>query len=215
MEPVFERLREEMVQRQVVERGIRTPALLAALRCVRRERFVPADLAEQAYEDRPLPIGEQQTISQPYIVAYMLEALGLQGTERVLEVGTGSGYSAALLAQLARRVFTIERHARLARAAGARLAREGISGVELRIGDGTLGWPEAAPFDAIVVAAGGPRVPRALKQQLAPGGRLLIPVGVERGLQRMLRVTRLGPARFEEEALLGVHFVPLVGAGGW
>ncbi len=215
MEPEYERLREAMLQRQIVERGIRSPALLAALRSVRRERFVPLELAEQAYEDRPLPIGEQQTISQPYIVAYMIDALGLRGGERVLEVGTGSGYAAALLARIAGCVFTIERRRDLARSARERLAREGIANVEVRQGDGTLGWPEAAPFDAISVAAGGPCVPPALKQQLARGGRLLIPVGVEPDLQRIVRVTNTGPARFVEEPLLDVHFVPLVGAQGW
>jgi protein-L-isoaspartate(D-aspartate) O-methyltransferase len=211
----YERLREEMVQRQIAARGIHSEQVLAALRKVRREGYVPSYLGEFAYEDSPLPIEEEQTISQPYIVAYMIDALGLRGGERVLEIGTGSGYAAAVLAEIAGHVYTIERHAGLARAARARLARDGYLNVQVRHGDGTLGWPEAAPFDAIVVAAGGPCVPEALRRQLAVGGRLVIPVGKEVGLQKLVRVTRAGPARFDEERLTDVRFVPLVGAEGW
>jgi len=175
---------------------------------------VAADLGEFAYEDRPLPIEEQQTISQPYIVAYMIDALGLRGGERVLEVGTGSGYVAALLAGIAAQVFTIERHAELARSARARLLRDGCANVEVRHGDGTLGWPEAAPFDAIVVSACAALVPEALRLQLADGGRLVIPVGPQVEKQKLVRIARVGPAQFEEQALTDVRFVPLVGAGG-
>jgi protein-L-isoaspartate(D-aspartate) O-methyltransferase len=215
LEPDYERARTEMVRSQVEARGIHSPLVLAALRHVPRERYVSAEFAGQAYEDRPLPIEDEQTISQPYIVAYMLEALGLRGGERVLEVGTGSGYATALLAEIGSRVCTIERHAGLARSARARLEREGLCNVELRHGDGTLGWPEAAPFDAILVSAGGPHVPEALKRQLAPGGRLVMPVGSQRRVQHLVRVTRTGPESFEEQRLTDVHFVPLVGAEGW
>jgi protein-L-isoaspartate(D-aspartate) O-methyltransferase len=215
VEPDYERLREEMVREQIAARGILSEPVLAALRRVPRERYVPPALRRHAYEDRPLPIGEGQTISQPYIVAYMLEALGLRGGERELEIGTGSGYAAALLAGIAAQVYTIERKEELARTARERLAGEGLANVELRQGDGTLGWPEEAPFDAILVSAGGPRIPEALEQQLAPGGRLLIPVGPERDQQRLVRVTRAASGLCTEEPLTGVHFVPLVGAGGW
>jgi protein-L-isoaspartate(D-aspartate) O-methyltransferase len=214
LESDFDRLREQMVQRQIAARGIGSPLVLAAMRKVRREAFVAADLGEFAYEDRPLPIEEQQTISQPYIVAYMIDALGLRGGERVLEVGTGSGYVAALLAGIAAQVFTIERHAELARTARARLVRDGCANVEVRHGDGTLGWPEAAPFDAIVVSACAALVPDALRLQLADGGRLVIPVGTAVDRQKLVRIARVGPARFEEQALTEVRFVPLVGAGG-
>jgi protein-L-isoaspartate(D-aspartate) O-methyltransferase len=211
----YDRLREQMVQRQIAARGIRSKAVLDAMRKVRREGFVPSYLGEFAYEDSPLPIEEEQTISQPYIVAYMIDALALRGGERVLEIGTGSGYAAAVLAEIAARVYTIERHEGLARTARARLAQDGYTNVEVRHGDGTLGWPEEAPFDAIIVAAGGPCVPEALQRQLAVGGRLVIPVGKQVGLQKLVRVTRSGPARFEEEELTDVRFVPLVGAEGW
>ncbi len=148
-----------MVRRQIAARGVRSPAVLGAMRKVRREGFVPSYLGEFAYDDAPLPIEEEQTISQPYIVALMVEALALEGHERVLEIGTGSGYAAAVLAEVAREVYTIERHELLARSAELRLAEQGYGQVHVRCGDGTLGWPERAPFDAIVVAAGGPSVP--------------------------------------------------------
>ncbi|HEM46220.1 MAG TPA: protein-L-isoaspartate(D-aspartate) O-methyltransferase, partial [Alphaproteobacteria bacterium] len=179
----FTTQREEMVRRQIEARGVRAKAVLDAMRTVRREGFVPSYLGEFAYDDTPLPIEEEQTISQPYIVAFMIEALELAGDERVLEIGTGSGYAAAVLAEIAREVYTIERHEGLARTAAARLAEQGYGRVHVRCGDGTLGWPEAAPFDAIVVAAGGPRVPASLREQLAIGGRLVIPVGDQVGLQ--------------------------------
>jgi protein-L-isoaspartate(D-aspartate) O-methyltransferase len=211
----FDTLRQRMVERQIAARGIRSPRLLAAMGKVQREGYVPTYLGEFAYEDTPLPIEEEQTISQPYIVAFMLDALELSGDERVLEIGTGSGYAAAVLAELAREVFTIERHELLARTAGRRLKRDGYANVHIRHGDGTVGWPEEAPFDAIVVAAGGPAVPAALREQLAVGGRLVIPVGETVGLQKLVRVTRLGAGRYREEELADVRFVPLVGREGW
>jgi protein-L-isoaspartate(D-aspartate) O-methyltransferase len=204
-----------MVEQQIASRGVRSPLVLAAMGNVAREGYLPSYLGEFAYEDAPLPIEEEQTISQPYIVAFMIEALELSGGERVLEVGTGSGYAAAVLAEIAGEVYTIERHGTLARDAERRLARDGYRNVHVRQGDGTLGWPEAAPFDAIVVAAGGPKVPESLREQLAVGGRLVIPIGEVVGLQKLVRVTRTSATRFEEEDLGGVRFVPLIGSEGW
>jgi protein-L-isoaspartate(D-aspartate) O-methyltransferase len=211
----FDRLRERMVERQIAARGVRSRAVLAAMRRVKREGYVPSYLGEFAYEDTPLPIEEEQTISQPYIVGFMVEALQLRGGERVLEIGTGSGYAAAVLAEIAGEVYTIERHESLARTAEERLSRDGYANVHVRCGDGTLGWPEAAPYAAIVVAAGGPEVPKSLRTQLALGGRLVIPVGEVVGLQKLVRVTRTGPDEYEEVDLADVRFVPLVGAQGW
>jgi protein-L-isoaspartate(D-aspartate) O-methyltransferase len=211
----YRQLREQMVAGQIAARGIASPRVLAAMRTVRREGYVPSYLGEFAYEDTPLAIEEEQTISQPYMVAFMVEALALQGGERVLEIGTGSGYAAAVLAEVAGEVFTIERHERLAAKARERLQRDGYLKVHVRHGDGTLGWPEQAPFDAIVVAAGGPEVPAALRQQLTVGGRLVIPVGPTPGLQKLVRVTRESLTKFRSEELADVRFVPLVGAAGW
>jgi protein-L-isoaspartate(D-aspartate) O-methyltransferase len=170
--------------------------------------FVPAASAAQAYEDYPLPIGHGQTISQPYIVAFMTEALGLKGGETVLEVGTGSGYQSAVLSEIAARVYTIEIVAALAEEARARLARLGYATVEVRAGDGYLGWPEKAPFDAIMVTAAAPRIPEPLKEQLRDGGRLILPVGDES--QELIVVTRRG-AVFDERRVLPVRFVPMTG----
>jgi protein-L-isoaspartate(D-aspartate) O-methyltransferase len=207
--------RRKMVEEQIAARGVRSETVLQAMGSVRREGFVPSYLGEFAYDDTPLPIEEEQTISQPYIVALMIEALDLDGTERVLEIGTGSGYAAAVLAEIAREVFTIERHQGLAQLAQGRLAEHGYENVEVRCGDGTLGWPEHAPFDAIVVAAGGPTVPDTLREQLEIGGRLVIPVGSEIGRQTLVKITRTGLDQFEREDLGGVRFVPLVGEEGW
>jgi len=207
--------RRKMVERQIAARGVRSPKVLAAMSRVRREGYVPSYLGEFAYEDTPLPIEEEQTISQPYIVGFMIDALDLKGGERVLEIGTGSGYAAAVLAEIAGEVYTIERHERLARQATERLRRDGYVNVHVRHGDGTLGWPEEAPFDAIVVAAGGPEVPESLREQLAVGGRLVIPVGRVIGLQKLVRVTRVGAERFVQSELADVRFVPLIGKGGW
>jgi protein-L-isoaspartate(D-aspartate) O-methyltransferase len=206
--------RERMVENQLAHRGIRDPAVMRAMGTVPRERFVPAELAEFAYDDTPLPIAGNQTISQPYIVALMVEALGLEPGDKVLEIGTGSGYAAAVLAELAREVFTIERQITLCKLARERLHELGFNNVHVRCGDGTMGWPEEAPFDAIAVTAGGPLVPPPLQTQLAIGGRLVIPVGDE-GTQRLLRVWRIDDLAFEQEDLGTVRFVPLIGAEAW
>jgi protein-L-isoaspartate(D-aspartate) O-methyltransferase len=207
--------RQMMVDRQVVGRGVQDRRVLAAMREVPREAFVPQGLQEFAYEDSPLPIEAGQTISQPYIVALMLEAAQIDAGDRVLEVGAGSGYAAGVASRIAGRVYAIERHDALAKLAASRLARLGYDNVEVRTGDGTRGWSEAAPFDAILVAAGGPRVPEALKAQLAIGGRMVIPVGEAQTDQRLIRVTRTGQSRFVEDDLGGVTFVPLIGEEGW
>lgn len=202
------RARERMVAEQIEARDVRDPHTLAALRAVERHLFVPPAYLDEAYDDHPLPIGHGQTISQPYIVAFMTEALGLRGGERVLEVGTGSGYQAAVLARIAAEVYSIEIVEPLASEARERLARLGFGNVEVRAGDGYLGWPEAAPFGGIMVTAAAPRIPEPLKSQLAEGGRLVIPVGDE--LQELVVVTRRGAA-FEERRVLPVRFVPMTG----
>jgi protein-L-isoaspartate(D-aspartate) O-methyltransferase len=207
--------RHAMVQQQIARRGVRDERVLEAVRSVPREAFLPEGMREFAYEDSPLPIEEGQTISQPFIVALMSEALLLKGGEKVLEIGTGSGYAAAVLAQIAAEVYTVERYSQLATKAAATLTRSGFNNVHVLHGDGTLGWPEHAPYDAIVVAAGGPRVPEALKSQLKIGGRLVIPVGSSRELQELVRVTRVAEHDYEVEELLDVRFVSLVGAEGW
>lgn len=207
--------RAHMVDRQLVRRGIRDARVLEAMRTVPRERFVGEEMAEFAYDDAPLPIEHGQTISQPYIVAVMVEALALRPEDRVLEVGAGSGYAAAVLGQVARQVHAIERHRALAEQARTRMAALGYDNVEVVAGDGTLGWAEKAPFDAIVVAAGGPEVPRPLLEQLAVGGRLVIPVGVEARAQELVRVTRVDEHEFVEDRLGRVQFVPLIGSAGW
>ena len=210
----FEQLRAEMVRRQLAARGVHSPLVLEAMGRVRREDYVSNDLRRYAYDDAPLPIEVGQTISQPYIVGLMVQALEPSGDERVLEVGTGSGYAAAVLAEAAREVYTIERHERLASTAAGRLRRDGYRNAHVRHGDGARGWPEAAPFDAIVVAACADSIPRALKEQLAIGGRLVIPVGPPASGQKLLRLTRIDEDRFEEEELADVRFVPLVDEGG-
>ncbi|MGH8620003.1 MAG: protein-L-isoaspartate(D-aspartate) O-methyltransferase [Burkholderiales bacterium] len=185
-----------------------SPRVMAAMAKVPRHRYVPDDLLAQAYANHPLPIGHGQTISQPFVVALMTELLDLKGGERVLEVGTGSGYQAAVLAELAREVYTIERLAPLAEEAAARLAE--YRNVRVRTGDGYTGWPEAAPFDAIVVTAGAPEVPAALVEQLAPGGRLVIPVGPHGGVQQLQLIVKDGQGRVSLRRVLAVRFVPLV-----
>lgn len=204
-----------MVETQIAARGVRNPAVLEAMRRVPRERFVPAHLAELAYTDEPLPIGEDQTISQPYIVAAMIDAAQPRPGDRALEIGTGSGYSAAVLATIVAEVYTVERLAGLAESAGRRLAELGYANVHVRQANGTLGWPEHAPFDVIIVTAGGPRVPRPLLEQLAAGGRLVMPVGSWRLGQRLMRVTRTGEDTYHHEGLEDVAFVPLIGEEGW
>jgi protein-L-isoaspartate(D-aspartate) O-methyltransferase len=208
-EAAHARAREDMVRGQIEARGVRDPLTLAALRKVGRHLFVPPDQVAAAYADHPLPIGHEQTISQPYIVAFMTEALGLKGGETVLEVGTGSGYQAAVLAEIASRVYTIEIVEPLARESKVRLERLGYRNVEVRAGDGYQGWPDKAPFDAIMVTAAAPRIPQPLKDQLKEGGRLLLPVGD--AYQELVLLTRQGD-RFLERRLLPVRFVPMTGA---
>lgn len=206
--------RERMVATQVERRGVRDTWVLEAMRIVPRETFLSDEMAEFAYEDSPLPIGQAQTISQPYIVAKMLEAAELGPGDRVLEVGTGSGYAAAVMAQICREVYSIERHASLAELAGRHVEALGYTNIHIRTGDGTQGWPAAAPFDAIIVAAGGPRIPPALCEQLAIGGRLIIPLGEVNRAQKLTKVTRDGAAVFSQEDLGEVSFVPLIGVHG-
>ena len=207
--------REDMVDNQISARGVRSEAVLGALRKVPREAFLPERLREFAYEDSPLPIAAGQTISQPYIVALMTEALDLQGGERVLEIGTGSGYAAAVLAKIAGEVYTVERIGELAEKAASTLEALGYHNVHVIHADGTLGWAAAAPYDAIIVAAGGPEVPQSLKGQLKVGGRLVIPVGTDPRAQELVRVTRISNEEFKSEDIADVRFVPLVGKEGW
>jgi len=206
--------RRRMVDEQLVARGIRDPRVLAAMRDIPRHLFVEEALRSQAYGDAPLPIGHRQTISQPYMVAVMTEALQLGGDERVLEIGTGSGYQAAVLAKLVRRVYSVERIPELARNARRVLDALGLINVNIKVTDGTYGWEEQAPFDAIMVTAGAPSVPESYTRQLAVGGRLVIPVG-DRGEQSLMRITRQDEDRCTEERLLACRFVPLVGGQGW
>lgn len=212
--PASAAARAQMVERQLVRRGLHDKRVLQAMRDVPREVFVEAGMAEFAFDDSPLPIGEGQTISQPYIVAFMAEAAELSPNDRVLEVGTGSGYAAAVFSRIAKAVYTIERYPSLAETAKQCLARASIENVFVKVGDGTLGWTDAASFDAIIVAAGAPDVPAALKQQLAIGGRLIIPVGGAE-YQSLLKVRRVTEALYGTDELATVRFVPLVGAQGW
>jgi protein-L-isoaspartate(D-aspartate) O-methyltransferase len=209
----FLRERERMVDRQLLRRGIADERVLDAFRRVPREAFVRTELAKYAYDDSPLPIGEGQTISQPYVVALMTEAARVRPGARVLDVGTGSGYAAAILAELAGEVVTIERHAALADAARETLKGLGYTNVEVVEGDGSRGLLARAPYDAILVAAGAPNTPRSLKEQLADGGRLVIPITANEH-QDLLVITRRGE-NYEEENLGGVRFVPLLGEEGW
>jgi protein-L-isoaspartate(D-aspartate) O-methyltransferase len=205
--------RERMVAEQLSARGIRDTRVLAAMRKVPRERFVDESMRERAYEDSPLPIGFGQTISQPYMVARMCELVELQGRERVLEIGAGSGYQTAILCELARSVYGVELRPELAKAAERRLAMLGYRNAEVGVFDGTYGWRERAPFDAILVAAGAPEIPPLLVDQLADGGRLVIPVGPRQG-QRLAIVHRRG-MEFETQWATPCSFVDLVGKYGW
>ncbi|HEX7061814.1 MAG TPA: protein-L-isoaspartate(D-aspartate) O-methyltransferase [Woeseiaceae bacterium] len=202
--------RDEMVERQIAARGVRSGKVLDAMRAVPREAFVPENLREFAYEDSPLPIGSGQTISQPYIVACMIEALALAGGENVLEVGAGSGYAAAVLGQIAGSVWALERIPELADRAARTIGELGYDNVVIRQGDGTKGWPEHAPFDAIVVAAGGREVPDPLRQQLKIGGRLVIPVARDALFQELVCITRRDEQEYSERSIAPVRFVPLV-----
>lgn len=210
----FAAQRERMVQEQIIDRGIEDTAVIRAMRTVPREQFVLDEYRDYAYEDSPLPIPAHQTISQPYVVAYMLEALDLQPRDRVLEIGAGSGYVAALLSHMVAEVHTVERHERLVWYARERLAALGYDNVWVHHGDGSLGWPPAAPYDGIVVAAGGPIVPPSLKQQMKVHGRLVMPVG-KRGSQTLVRLVRLSDDDYQHLNLGPVKFVPLVGEEGW
>jgi len=206
--------RARMVDRHIARRGIHNERVLEAMRSVPREHFVPRALAREAHADRPLPIGGGQTISQPYVVAMMTDAAEVSADDVVLEVGTGSGYGAAVLGRVAGAVWTIERDPRLAATAEERLAALGCDNVHVVRGDGTLGWPPGAPYDAIVVTAGGPSVPTALRDQLSDGGRLVMPVGADRHNQELIRERRVGDGvRVDRLGL--VRFVPLVGEQGW
>lgn len=211
----FDLLRREMVANNIAARGVRDELVLAAMRKVPRELFLPKKLREFAYEDSPLPIAGDQTISQPYIVAFMAEALTLEGGEKVLEIGAGSGYAAAVISEIAADVYTVERLGQLAEQAAARLADLGYGNVHVLHGDGTRGWPEHAPYDAIVVAAGGPQVPESLKEQLKIGGRLVIPVGADQRTQELVRITRISKDEYRSEDIADVRFVPLIGEEGW
>jgi protein-L-isoaspartate(D-aspartate) O-methyltransferase len=205
--------RNRMVETQLVSRGIKDPRVLEAMRAVPRHRFTEEAFTSQAYNDHPLPIGEKQTISQPYMVALMTEALELRGRERVLEVGTGSGYQTAILAELAEKIYSIERLRKLSLKAQRILDQLGYVNVVLKVGDGTLGWKEEAPFDAIVVTAGSPEAPQPLIDQLAMGGRLVVPIG-DRYTQSLIKIVRVKEG-ISKTDLGGCRFVNLVGQHGW
>lgn len=209
------RARQNMVEQQLAARGIADERVLEAMREVPREAFIAADLAELAYHDGPVPIGEEQTISQPYVVALMLEAAAIGAPDKVLEIGAGSGYVAALLSRMARKVYAIERHAGLAEEATKRLQRLGYDNAAILCSDGTEGLPVAAPFNAIIVSAGSPDIPEPLKRQLAIGGRLVIPAGLGGHDQMLTKLTRHAEDAFASERLVPVSFVPLIGRHGW
>jgi len=211
----FAAARYDMVARQIAGRGIFSAHVLEAMRTVPRECFVPDDLQDAAYDDSPLPIEAGQTISQPYIVALMIDAAGVKPGEQVLEIGAGSGYAAAVMGQIAAQVFAIERHAELAELARERMRALGYDNVTIIEGDGTNGCPDEAPFDAILAAASGSHVPQTLLDQLTVGGRLVMPVGEPQSVQHLVRVTRAAEQEFEEDDLGAVRFVPLIGAHGW
>jgi protein-L-isoaspartate(D-aspartate) O-methyltransferase len=209
----FERQRNRMVKTQIMRRGLKNPRLLTAFESVPRHLFVPESYRYAAYDDSPLPIGHSQTISQPYIVALMTDLLELDGDERVLEVGTGSGYQASILAMMAKEVHTVEFVPELAAQADKLLKELGMDNVQVHIGDGSLGWPEAAPYGGILVAAAAPEAPRALLQQLEDGGHLVLPVG-GRGTQNLEVWERKGDD-FHSKIETAVAFVPLRGQQGW
>ena len=211
----FDFARHAMVAEQIASRGLRNARVLDAMRRVPRHAFVPEAIEAWAYTDSPLPIGEDQTISQPYIVALMADAAHLCAGHRVLEIGTGSGYGAAILAEIAAHVDTIERLRTLADHARRVLADLGYANIDVHHRDGTLGLPERAPFDAIVATAGGPRVPDLWRTQLAIGGRIVMPIGPDRDMQRLVRVVRTSERQFDTEDLCAVQFVPLIGEHGW
>lgn len=206
----YEKHRNAMIEHQLIARGLHDPLIIQAISKIPREEFVPADLRNQAYLDQPLPISQDQTISQPYMVAWMTQEAKLEGGEHVLEIGTGSGYGAAVLSKIASDVFTIERISELAETAKIALRKTGCSNVHVVIADGTKGLSKQAPFDAIIVTAGGPAIPKALKEQLKIGGRLVLPIGEMAPYQQLIRITRTQEESYKEEALGAVRFVPLV-----
>lgn len=212
----YKKQRTRMVETQIRSRAISDPGVLKIMETIPRHLFVDEGLIDQAYSDNPLPIGERQTISQPYIVALMSQALDLKGRERVLEIGTGSGYQTAILASLADRVFSIERVAALATRARKILDRLNCYNVAIRVGDGSYGWKEEAPFDAIITTAAAPRVPQYLVEQLIPGGRMVVPIG-NRDVQTLYKFTRSAenPGEIKKEDLGGCRFVSLIGESGW
>jgi protein-L-isoaspartate(D-aspartate) O-methyltransferase len=207
--------REAMVDRHLKRRGIDEPHILGAFLAVPREAFVSPEYEHLAYGDHPLPIEAGQTISQPYIVALMIQAAGIKAGDTVLEVGAGSGYAAAVIGRIADKVIAIERQAELVPIARERMRRLGYGNVEILEGDGTKGWPDEAPYDAILAAASGSHVPNALVAQLAPGGRLVMPVGDRGGVQELIKVTKGEDGILKQESLGGVRFVPLIGEEGW
>ena len=206
----FKAMREKMVETQIKARGVKDPRVLSALRKVERDRFVPEEYLNSAYADQPLPIGEGQTISQPYIVALMTELLALKGDEKVLEIGTGSGYQAAILAELAKEVYTIEIVESLASMANKRLLGLGYKNIKVKVGDGYLGWPEAAPFDAIIVTAAPDHIPKPLIEQLKEGGRMVVPVGTY--AQELKKIVKRS-GKIETTDVIPVVFVPMTGEG--
>lgn len=204
-----------MIQEHLLRRGIQNSEVLKAMREIPREEFISKYLRERAYGDHPLPISERQTISQPYIVAYMAEVLRLRARDQVLEIGTGSGYAAAVLSRIVANVYTVERLEKLAQEACQRLKKLGYSNIVILTGDGTLGWPEHAPYDAISVTAAAPEIPQPLLAQLAVGGRLVIPIGSSNNGQVLVLVKRLSENKYHHEHLCEVRFVPLIGTAGW
>ena len=207
--------REAMIERQLKRRGISEAEILDAFRAVPREAFISDEHAHLAYGDHPLPIEAKQTISQPYIVALMIQAAAIKPGDRVLEVGSGSGYAAAVISRIAAKVVGIERQHELVAIARERLERLGYHNIEIVEGDGTMGWPDAAPFDAILAAASGSHVPEALIAQLSPGGRLVMPIGEPGWVQELVKVTKQDDGILLQENLGGVRFVPLIGEEGW
>jgi protein-L-isoaspartate(D-aspartate) O-methyltransferase len=213
MEEQYSKERKRMVEWQIAARGVKDPRVLEAMLRVPRHLFVPAEARDRAYDDSPLPIGEGQTISQPYMVAWMTELLEVTGNSRILEIGTGSGYQAAILCELGKDIFSIEKQTGLAHAAEERLHSLGYRNIQIKVADGTLGWPEEAPFDGIMVTAGSPSVPQPLLEQLAEGGGLVVPVGPS-GIQ-MLNVIKRNGNEFQTSEEGTCVFVPLVGKFGW
>ena len=211
----FTTLRDRMVERQIAARGLDDPRLLAAFRAVPREDFISGDYADQAYQDSPLPIESGQTISQPYIVALTIDAAEIKPGDKVLEVGAGSGYAAAVIGQIAAEVIAIERHRDLVELARKRMERLRCGNVRIVEGDGTLGWPEEAPFDAIVAAASGSHVPQSWIDQLKPGGRIVMPIGSPNAVQSLVKVTKADDGTLRYQDLGGVRFVPLIGQEGF